>query len=533
MTERSPQAPPASERWPRLVAVAVVSLHAVLACLWWSAQELPRGTRDEFFIVELATDIAFGGDARALLLGDYYPPGLRLPGVLALWLGGSYRGMLAAQALVWVPLLALGTWWAGRRLGGPWTGTLAVALVLPAAGIVDAIHRFEPNLGATAAAAGCLAAFLWSDGFRSRRPTLLFGLALAAGLMVDRLGTLPCVALPAMGAAWSGRRDPAVRRNLLVLAGLLVVLVGWWYAIFVQTYLVEWLPQLLHGEVGGDGELLEERPPGLLYLLHYLWLWPDSQVGLLLGALYLVGVAGTIRDRDPATRWTLSWLGLGLLIFTLIPKRQPFYTLPLLPAAAVLSARFFGRWRASVVLAGLVTIPTILTCRATLDLDPGLVSWALVHRNPLPERLVGQRFPLGQAPDPRDIDVDALAQLLRAEGLTGDTPVLVMSDDGVISESQLVSRLRIALRTATVRGIVLDEGGAADVAPGAGALVDLHVAERGYPDGPAVIGAYESRFGFDGQDDVVDAVVAQQGRARSLLNSQLPRGPWLSVWALE
>ena len=114
----------------RAAAIVLVLLHAVLAWMFWSAQELPRGFRDEFFIVELATDIAFGGDLRALLLGDYYPPLLRLPGVLALWAGGSYRAMLAAQALLWLPLLALGTWWAARRLTGEWGATLAVALLL-------------------------------------------------------------------------------------------------------------------------------------------------------------------------------------------------------------------------------------------------------------------------------------------------------------------------------------------------------------------------------------------------------------------
>ena len=525
-----------NERGARGAAVAVVLLHVALAWAWWSAQEFPRGPRDEFFIVELATDIAFGGDWRALLLGDYYPPGMRLPGVLALWLGGSYRGMLAAQALVWLPLLGAGTWWAARRVTSAWGATLAVALLLPAAGISDALHRFEPNLGATAAGAGCLAAFLWSDGLRSRRHVWAFAGCLTAGLMVDRLGALPCVLLPVLWVAWRDRRDPVVRRNVLLLGGALLVATGWWYALFAWEYVSEWLPQLLHGEVGGAGEHLEERPIWPLWLLHYLWLWPDGQVGLLLGAVYLAGLGWAIARRaDPDVSAVLLWLGLGLLVFTLIPKRQPFYTLPLLAAAAVLAAAAAerSRWLA-IGVAVLVTVPTVLTCRPGLvERHTDVLTWALVHRNPLPQSLVGERFPLGEPPDERIIDVDALGELLDREGVDPEAPVLVMSDDGVISESQLLSRLRITRRSAAVQGVVVHSGGAEAVADSAGAFVDLHQAQRGYPDRGAIVGAFESRFGFEGQEGVVTAVLAQGGRARVLLDSQLPSGSWLTVWALE
>ena len=318
--------------------------------------------------------------------------------------------------------------------------------------------------------------------------------------------------------------------------GVLLVATGWWYALFAARFVPEWLPQLLHGEVGGAGELLEERPAWPLWLLHYVWLWPDSQVGLVLGGVYLAGIAVAIRRRaDPAVWSVLLWLGLGLLLFTLIPKRQPFYTLPLLPAAAVLAAAAAQRARwAAVGLAVLVTVPSALTCRpALVDRHTDVITWALVHRNPLPETWVGQRFPLGEPPDEQIIDVDALAALLTRGGVPEAAPVLVMSDDGVISESQLLSRLRIARRSAAVQGVVVHAGGAADIAGRAGAFVDLHGAQRGYPDRQAIVGAFDSRFGFDGEESVVAGVIDQEGRARVLLDSQLPSGTWLTVWALD
>jgi len=518
----------------RAAAIVLVLLHAVLAWMFWSAQELPRGFRDEFFIVELATDIAFGGDLRALFLGDYYPPLLRLPGVLALWAGGSYRAMLAAQALLWLPLLALGTWWAARRLTGEWGATLAVALLLPAAGILDALHRFEPNLGATAAAAGCLAAFLWSDGLAKRREVLLLAGCLALGLMVDRLGTLPCVALPIAWAAWRGRGDAAVRRNVLVFAGALLVAVGWWYVIFVKDYVAEWVPQLLQGEVDRSGEVLEERPPLFFWLTHYVLIMLDSQVGLVGGLLFIAGIAhATTKRADEYVRSTLFWLAAGLLLFTLIPKRQPFYTLPLLPAAAVLAAAMLARWkRAAVAAALLVTLPAVFTANQGEDLDPGVRAWALHHRSPLPEEWVGERFPLGQRPDERLVDVEQLAGALDGIGIAKEAPVAVLSMDGQISESQLLSRLRMERRSADIYGITVHPEAIAERGSTMAALVDLRQEPTAFPTSADVITAYEQRFGWEDDRRLLASMRRMRGR-------MLPAGPGtpvggsvLRVWAV-
>lgn len=529
---------------PRVTAAAVVLLHAVLAWIWWSHQELPRGFRDEFFIVEVATEAAFAGDLRALVFGDYYPPLLRLPGVLALWSGGGYRAMLAAQALVWLPVLALGTWWSARRFGSAWGATLAVAVLLPAAGVLDALHRFEPNLGATAAGAAALAAYLWSDGLTRRRETVLLGVALAAGLLVDRLGVAPFAAVPVLAAL----RRPEARRNVLVLGAVVLVLVGWWYGPFLLEYGAEWLPQLRAGELDRDGARLEERPPGVLWALHYLWILVDGQGGLLVGPVLLAGLVwGVARRREDGVGATLLWVGAGLLLFTLIPKRQPFYTLPLLPGLAALAGAMLGRGvgeaapphgpRSQVrlallgaVAAALVTLPALFTARPGEDLDPGVASWALHHRSPLPERWVGERFPLGQRPDGRALDVGQLADALDGIGVAQDAPLLVLSTDGQISESQLLSVLRIERRSAAVYGVVVHPEAVVENAGRVQALVDLRGGE-GWPDDAAIVGAYEQRFGWEENPALLAAMRELGERLGSAGDGTPVSDSVLRVWA--
>jgi len=489
---------------------------------------------------------------RALFLGDYYPPLMRLPGVAALWAGGGYRAMLLAQALVWAPLLGLGTWLAARRVTSEWGATFAVALVFAAAGVVDAMHRFEGNLGATAAAAGCLAAWLWSDGLRDRRMVAVLGVCLALGLMVDRLGALPVVALPVAWTAWQGRADRQLRRNVAGLAVGLLVAVGWWYGLSARGYLAEWGPQLLAGEVGADGQELEESLHPLLWLVHYKLVMLDSQVGLIGGLLFIASLGwGVTRWGDERVRAVFLWAAVGLAVFTLIPKRQPFYTLPLLPAFAVLAAAMVcgnggrvgmgslgvpgARWRA--VLAGVlgvaVTVPAVVTARPGEGMAEGVGAWLLEHRSPLPEEWVGERFPLASRPDGRTIEVLALNEALRTAGVGEEASIAILCADGIVDESQLLSAFRIARRSADVHGVVLYPGAIIERPDEIQALIDLRPTVDAWPDDAAVIDAHERRYGWEDRPELLAAMRRIGEGMEPLTEPKAVGGGQLRVWVRE
>ena len=336
-----------TERWPLLALFSLICAHIGLARRWISIQELPTGTRDEFFVVAETFDIAWQlqnvpfsqlAVYPLLIAKSYYPPLCRLPGVAALLSGGDYDTMIMAQWW-WVPVLAVGTFIAARTVLSSWSSVAAVTLLLAAPGVHDTFHRYEPNLGSMAMAACVLAAWLYSRDLRNLRASLLAGLFLGMGMLTDRLGVLPFVLVPlAVSVTGStARRESLKGLGILLLAAIAVA--GWWYFDFFERFAHELLPQFSGGEISALGSELEDRPPFMLWWSHYLLLWPDSQLGLVGGCLALIGLVRMTSRRDqPAARSILWWLLPSLVLFSLIQKRQPFYTLGLLPAACICAA---------------------------------------------------------------------------------------------------------------------------------------------------------------------------------------------------
>jgi hypothetical protein len=527
----------------------LVTVHVALAAIWIAGQELPQGARDEFFIVEGATDVAYRlregaawEEIRRWVIDSYYPPLARLPGVAALLLGGGYDAMLVAQWLLWLPLLVAGTFLTGRKLAGDQAAVASVALLLAAPAITDGLHRYEPNLGATAASVCMLAAWLHSDDLRERRPTLLFGLFLGLGLMSDRLGVLPFAMVP-VGLSLARTRERASLKGALQAAAVVLVLCGWWYLGFIQRFAHELLPQLRSGEISSLGATAEDTVPWLWAQLHYLVLWPDSQLGLVGGLLALAALVwATARWQRREVRDVLVFLVAGLVLFTVVPKRQVYYTAPLLPAATALAgamladlARSRRRWGVLVVaLILLASVPSFLSVRGgLLDLNRGVGSWLLLGQSPVREDLVGHRYPLGGPPTWHGVEAREIASVLRAAGVADDQPIAVFTIAAQVSESFLVSLCRMERGNVHTMGITMHPDQVIHGRPAPAALVTVVRSDRAWPSRQDLVRAMSL---YDGWDDAYLPLLDRMDELRvgATLVDQRPlaEGESIAVWTL-
>nr|WP_290666078.1 glycosyltransferase family 39 protein [Ardenticatena sp.] len=221
-----------SKRLAGVGLLVLVSVHvwAHLHWIWTNVTPLGRDAGGHLWrtldVADVLTSLTPRTLFQALTLTDYRPPLLYILTQPFYWLFGV--SMDAAQYLnvALFVLIALLTYDMGRRLFDARTGWLAVALLAfwPLMAAMTRLFYME-NLQTTA-----LLLMLWtllrSDGFRSRRWSVAWGVALGMG-MLAKWTVPPLAALPILwamyragvwGMLWRGLWQPRVAWRALVVA---------------------------------------------------------------------------------------------------------------------------------------------------------------------------------------------------------------------------------------------------------------------------------------------------------------------------
>lgn len=401
---------------------------------------------------------------------SYWPFGLWVVPWPAMAVLGPTRLALLLGNLVHLAALLWGGWRLGRTLGAP----LAPALLLLTPAAFGALVRFEPNLATMGWTAAGLACLVESQGLRSRRWAAGWGLCLGLGLMFDRLTVgffLVPAAIPL--AVEAGRRE---RGSLALGAGVAALLSVAWYREFLLRHSDELLGQAPVGEIDAAGDVF--APTGPLRHAYYLLSLVDGQAGPLIGALALIGVVDTLRrgrrDGLPRAEAALLWAAVpGLLFFSLVAKKQPWYTLPALVPLIVLGAR---RPRLAAVAAG-----GGLWAFGAQGL--GLLPAGFPAGDWMPAAWVAPRYTLARPPSRERWPVDAALAELPAGGVDH---LLVLSEDERLFEGFLALMAREALPAAKVDSVVGNPQGVYELLDEQDAVLLAAAPGQGWPDAARV-----------------------------------------------
>lgn len=274
----------------------------------------------------------------------------------AIWM---YRvpSLLAALATVLI------TWRWGRSLYDPRTAWIGAALLAICPIMVWEARqaRADMVLVAFTTAAGWLLWELW----KGMRPTLLVALALwiAVGFGVLVKGPVtPMVVLLCTLAMCAVSRRWAFARRIAPWLGIVVVaaMVAPWLALVAQRIGWDEYLALVRNEVvtrslvAAEGH---EGPAGYHTLLSFAVVWPASL--LALAGVFRAVIAGlpgdvpasggriarvrswlnTARLGSHPDAFLLCWVAPSWYVFELVTTKLPHYTMPLLPALAILSAK--------------------------------------------------------------------------------------------------------------------------------------------------------------------------------------------------
>lgn len=448
---------------PWVVGLALLVALGALQQAWLGQNGLPNGHQNEYLHVGNALDLWQAWAAHdfglvgELLQGNYWPPGFYLfPWPLFRVFGASHWAMATAN-LGHMALLLAAVFLLGRDLGSRRGGLMAMLGVALLPAVTGNLMRYEPSVALTAWVTVGAWALLRSRSFKDWHFSLLFGVVFAIGLMMDRLSVFLFLTIPALFELAWGLREPVHRGRRLCIAGAVIVgmllTVGPWHLDFVRIHLAEVTSQSNIGEIDSAGVLTEQRT----WTQWTTWAWYalavlDGQVGIWLGVASFAGLGWSL-PRARTLRVPLVLIFSSLILFTLILKKQAFYSLPMLGCWTVLTCIAldrvrFGPW----VGLGLALLGTLQLSDRVWGTEVHLPGAGLPA---LPERWVAPRHPMA-LPPARGHAVPAQALLTAL----GDAQrVVVFGEDHDWYEGYVVLGLREGLDV-PVHGVIGDPQGA-------------------------------------------------------------------------
>ncbi|MEE2750082.1 MAG: glycosyltransferase family 39 protein [Myxococcota bacterium] len=440
---------------------------SILVLDWHELNGRMDGLQNEFLHVGNALDFWLAWENRDAyhlkhFLETYpWPPGFYVwPWPLFALIGGSHKAMVLAN-LAHLALLLWATYQLSRAVLDRRAGMLAMVLVALYPSVTGNLVRYEPNLAAVAWVTLSALCLVRSRKFGDRRWSIGLGVALGLGLLMDRLTVGLFLLLPVL-VEWglglrSAQRQQRMKNSLFAL-GVVLLIAGPWYQGFFVHHLPELMEQVALGEVDSTGALTERREPfAIRTLLFYFSTLLDAQAGLVPGVAGLLAVGAWLlrkssKDRVPGVLVLAAWL-----VFTVVQKKQVYYTIPLLGCLSVLTVV----WLRRLPKAGWGVTLLVLVCGVHqvslrmwgqgLPLPDRVSQW--IGGEVLNESWVSPRYAQASQPGGHRWPVEALSEVLPP----GD--VLVFSEDGDWYEGYLVLQVREQLPGRRVRGLIGDPNG--------------------------------------------------------------------------
>lgn len=415
--------------------------------IWWNHLNLfPDGYQNEYLHVGNAFDLwtAFrDGDLwhlRWYFYTYYWPSGTYAASWPWIYVFGMSYQTLIASNIVWFVLLLASVQGISRITEHP----LAMVLCIFCPAVYGGLVRYEPNLANMAWTVAGLYCLLRSDSFRHQKWVLGWAACLGFGLLSDRLTVAFFLFPAALPCVWNSRREPLFLRRVLEAFALILLITFAYYREFFLRHYDEIFQQVPLGEIDSSGELTEPnvgfRP------FYYLWVILDTQAGPAIGLVLVLGWVERIREwfktRVSLHHQVLLFASLpALLFFTLLAKKQVYYTIPALIPLILLTKANRLMWVGAI--GGFV---------GWLHLGVGIGNFGGPW---LPEKLVAPRHILVRPPSHIDWSLDELTNVIHSP----EGEIHVLSSDETLFEGYLVLKLRESFQLSPVRGVILDPMG--------------------------------------------------------------------------
>ena len=329
-----------------------------LTC-WWLARDRSIPIYDAGEHLETAfvfhQMLASGNVFGPFNVESAYPPFAFLIGALSVFVGGvKVSSPIIGENLVFVPLLTLGCYQAGRLLFGPRAGMLAAIFALGSDLLTAQFHVFMLDAPEAAVVAVSIWLLLACEDFSRVGVAALAGLAAGIGLSTKVQYPPFVMGIVLMALVRGGWRN---WRGLLTFAVVALIVGAPWYLAHLSQ-----LSTFLEVSTANPIVVAGDVPPtfSLASFTWYFWSILNSQLLVPLFALLLAGtiwtIAKLVRERDGARLEFFAGAFVAWLFITLTPSHDTRYALPLLPYVAIIATGWIVYMPRAVALAALAVL---------------------------------------------------------------------------------------------------------------------------------------------------------------------------------
>ena len=271
----------------------------------------------------------------------YYAPLVHLMTAGFFLIFGASRLSGIAINLLSLAVLLGSVYWIGRRLydnhGGP-AGGAAIGIL---AGVLTVSYHFNAWLlhdafldyPLLAHVTLTFALLIKADRFESRGDAMRFAIAAGLGFWAKQtFGFFFILPGAYVGLRVLMTRERRAIINLLLACAIIAIIIAIWYGPHLQDAMAIY-------RINQRGALDENEPPvgSFVSLIFYWHTLISAQMQMPLAILFGLGlIYSLIRARRESLMLYL-WLLSGIIMFTLVANKDVRYTVPVLPAAALLS----------------------------------------------------------------------------------------------------------------------------------------------------------------------------------------------------
>ena len=292
----------------------------------------------------------------------YYAPLVHLTTASVFLILGASRQTGVVVNLLSMAVLMYSVYWIGGKLYGTPEQLNALVSTTDSDGLTargeEKLSRYLPSAGAlaavlstsyhfpawllhdafldyplTAIVAATMALLIRAGDFKTRRAAIWFGIAAGLGMLTKQTFIFFLV-LPAFYCAIRVlmSRDRRAIGNFAIAVLITAAISAIWYAPHIRDVIEIY-------KINQQGAVDENEAPLFSFMsnVFYLHGLVSSQTQLFFGLLFAFGLVYSIVRKRRQTVMLYLWLVSGIAAFTFIANKDMRYTIPVLPAAALIS----------------------------------------------------------------------------------------------------------------------------------------------------------------------------------------------------